>query len=107
HHSRKAFDNGRNEFLGHGSAEDVIDKLKLRLAALEIFALEELLVSRAELEGHLGEETRTTRLLFEALGVVDVGRQGFLIIYLGLALVAFYFELAAEAVYDDLEVEFT
>src|SRR5690606_34312338 len=101
----EALDDRGDVFLRDGAPEDVVDKLQARLAALEVITLEELLVGRAEREGHLGEQTGTPGLLLEALGMIDRSRQRFLIVDLGSPLVAFDFEFAAKAVDDDLEVK--
>ena len=91
----EAFFYGGDEFFGDVAALDFVDELEPGLAFVDGF----------DAYDDVGEFAASTGLLFEDFAVFDGAFDGFAVGDLGLALVALDFELAAEAVEDDVEVE--
>src|SRR5690606_13987183 len=82
HHGGESFLNGRNQLLGNGTTDDGIDKLKFDLSTLEFFGFQKLRVCWPEFKFHIGEKTRSTRLLFKFLTVRNGLGQCFLVAHL-------------------------
>ena len=97
HGCLEAFLNAGDELLGDVTAGDAVDELQS--------AFLEVLVDGADVDDDVGELTTAARLLLVDLAVVDGGRDGFLVVDLGLTLVAFHLEFALQTVDDDVEVQ--
>ena len=88
-----------DEFLGDVTASHLV--LELQAAFLEVF------VYGTYVHDDVGELTATTGLLLVNFAEVHRLGDGFLVVYLGLTLVALYLELALQTVDDDVEVKLT
>ena len=97
-HSRlEALLNRRNELLGNVAALHLIDERKAHLAVL----------GGTDLEDDVGELTAAAGLLLEDLAVLNRLGERLLVVHLRGTLVDLHAELAAQTVYDDVEVELT
>src|SRR5450432_1591916 len=99
----KTLRNGRDEFLGDTAPVDIIHELE----GLAFILFQPFRVCRPDRELDVGELTTTARLFLQYLAMFDRRVKGFLISYLGRALVDLYFEFTAHTVDDDLQVQFT
>ena len=92
----ESFLEGRHVFLGDVAALDLVDELETH----------ESFVGGADFEEDIGELTLAAGLLLVDFVVLHRGGDGFLVGHLGTTLVDVDAEFAAQAVHDDVEVEF-